>query len=493
MTAFRFERSQVPPAALALLVCAVAGATVAVRAPAAPLIGIAVALALVSLDWRYGVTALLVVLPFSGVPVFMAGRAGLAVRDAAIVVPLYMAFALATTRWRDAVLPRMGIALPALTLFAIIVLAHVAVSPSLVVGAIGTKVWLAYIPMIAVGYHFVRSRADFERALRLTALLGLLPAAIAVAEWFIATRYPQTGVWTNNFGPFRHLYGSWYAEVSTSGVAWPVGGHTFIVPRVPSTFTSSTQYYLFGMVAFAGGLSQALRTGSPRWTLCAFALAMGVVASGQRQSYVAVPLMAVVSLLLARSGRNQIVVLALAGCGSLIVLTALGSAPMTLLSAIPGHAREQMATAWGEFQGSLSGGIVGHGTGWDTQAALRYGGSASTRYIENWYAKAVLELGFAGLAAIAVALASLQWRLLTALRGIDATSRRAAAPLCVLLLVMTATLFKGPVLDLDPLNVYFWLLIGMLLSYVRIGRLDGDASRVGAPAPQGAAPVEATA
>jgi hypothetical protein len=477
MTTLRLERSHLAPAVVVLFVCAIAGATIAVRAPAGPLIGIAVALALVSLDWRYGVTALLVVLPFSGVPVFMAGRAGLAFRDMAIVLPLYAAFALAMTRRPDAVLPRLGIALPALALFAIVVLAHVALSPSLVVGAIGTKVWLAYIPMIAVGYQYVRTRADFDRAMRLTALLGLVPAAIAVAEWFFATRHPQVGVWTNNFGPFRHLYGSWYAEVSTSGVVWPVGGHRFMVPRVPSTFTSSTQYYLFGTVAFAGGLSQALRTGSPRWTLCAFVLAMGVVASGQRQAYLAVPLVAVASLLLARPGRNQIVVFALAGCGSLIVLTALGSAPLTLLSAIPGHAREQVATAWREFQGSLSGGIVGHGTGWDTQAALRYGGSASTRYIENWYAKAVLELGFAGLAAIAVALASLQWRLLTALRGIDATSRRTAAPLCVVLLVMTATLFKGPVLDLDPLNVYFWLLVGMLLAYVRPGGSDSAESR----------------
>ena len=41
---------------------------------------------------------------------------------------------------------------------------------------------------------------------------------------------------------------------------------------------------------------------------------------------------------------------------------------------------------------------------------------------------------------------------------------------------MTLTLFKGPVLDLDPLNVYFWLLIGMLLSYLRLGRERGGAS-----------------
>jgi hypothetical protein len=469
MTMLRIERGQWPIAMTALALCAFAGAAAGVRTPAAPVIGVAVVLAFVSFTaWRHGVTALLVVLPFSGVPVFMAGHAGLAARDLAIVLPLYAAFAVAMTQRRDALLPAIGIALPVLGLFAALVLGSVAMAPSLAVGALGTKVWLAYIPMLAVGYHYVSSEADFNRAMRLTALLGLIPAAIALAEWFTATRYAQDGVWTNNFGPARHLYGAWYAEVRTSGLALPVGGHTFVVPRVPSTFTSSTQFYLFSMVAYAAGLSQALRNGRARWIVYTSVLALGVIASGQRQAYVAMPLMTVLSLLLAGPTRLQFAAAAVAGCGLVLVLFALGAAPVTVLGAVPDHGRAEVITAWREFRTSAGSGLIGHGTGWDTQGALRYGGSASTRYVENWYGKAALELGLVGLAAIVVALASLQWRLLAALRRIDEPARRAVAPMCVLLLVMSATLFKGPVLDLDPLNVYFWLIIGMLLSVTRV-------------------------
>jgi hypothetical protein len=131
-------------------------------------------------------------------------------------------------------------------------------------------------------------------------------------------------------------------------------------------------------------------------------------------------------------------------------------------------------------------GVVGHGTGWDTQAALRYGGSASKRYVENWYAKAALELGIGGLAAIVVAMASLQWRLLARLHRIEPAARRVAAPMCALLLVMMATLFKGPLLDLDPLNVYFWLIIGMLLSATQLSLTDNER-----PGKQTVATVEA--
>ena len=471
MTMFRIERSQLPIAASALALCAFAGVTAGVRTPMAPLLGISVVVALVTLAaWRNGVMALLIVLPFSGLPVFMAGQSGLAVRDLAIVVPLYAAFALWATDRRAVLLPTLGIALPALALFAALVVAHIALAPSLAIGAVGAKVWLAYVPMIAVGYHYIRTQNDFDRALRLTALIGLIPAGIALGEWFFASHHPQTGVWSNNFGPFRHLYGSWYAQVRTSGLALPAGSHTFVVPRVPSTFTSSTQFYLFSMVAYAAGLSQALRRGQAGWIMCACVLAAGVVASGERQAYVAMPALTATSLIVAGPSRKQLAVIAAAGAVLGLALLALGGAPLTVLSLLPAHSRVELLNAARELRTSGATGFVGHGTGWDTQAALRYGGSASKRYVENWYGKTALELGIVGLAAVVVALGSLQLRLFASLPRIDAPMRRGAAPICVLLLAMIATLFKGPVLDLDPLNVYFWLLTGMLLSYLQIAR-----------------------
>ena len=465
MAVLRAERQSVPLIAVALATCALAGIVVAVRAPAAPLVGLAGAAALASVRWRSAVVLLLVVLPFSGVPVFMAGESGLVFRDALIVAPLYVAFACWACGQRGELLPPLGIALPALAVFAALVLLHVAFAPSLVVGAIGAKIWLAYIPMLAIGYRFVRSRSDFEQVMKLTALLGLIPATIALAEWFTATRYAPDGVWTNNFGPLHHLYGAWWAQVRGSGLAMPIGDHRFVVPRVPSTFTSSSQFYVFSVVACATGLSQALRTGQGRWFACAGVLALGMVASGQRQAWVVMPILVAASLLLAAPSRRRALIVVSIAAAAMVAAMIVVPASGAVLSALPEHARSTGVVAWNEMRTSVQSGLVGHGTGWDTQAALRYGGSASNRFVENWYAKAALELGLVGLAAVVVALASLHWRLFTSLRRIDAERRRAAVPLCVAMLAMTATLFKGPVLDLDPLNVYFWLLIGMLLAY----------------------------
>jgi O-antigen ligase len=117
---------------------------------------------------------------------------------------------------------------------------------------------------------------------------------------------------------------------------------------------------------------------------------------------------------------------------------------------------------------------TGHGTGWDTNSALRYGDATERRFVENWYAKATLELGVVGVISIIVAFAALGARLAVPLRRCDARARPLAAGVFALLAITAVSLFKGPYIDLDPLNVYFWLFAGMLLGLYRAA--DRDAS-----------------
>ncbi|TAK59339.1 MAG: hypothetical protein EPO22_10325, partial [Dehalococcoidia bacterium] len=72
MRALRIEgRSNERVALAAVAACALTGAAMAARPGVAPLIAAAALLAALSLDWRRGVIALLVVLPFAGLPVFV--------------------------------------------------------------------------------------------------------------------------------------------------------------------------------------------------------------------------------------------------------------------------------------------------------------------------------------------------------------------------------------------------------------------------------------
>lgn len=476
MRPFGVQRAPATPVLLVAAVSLAAGACVALRPSAGPLMALAAVLVMLSLQWRRGVVALLLVLPFSGVPVFMAGASGLALRDAAIILPLYVAFALAITRDETLTMPRLGIAAPALAAFAALVVLHMPVSQSVLVSTIAAKVWLAYIPMLAVGYCYVRRIDDFDRALRITALAGLIPAAIALGEWYIATRHAilLNGMWVNEFGPFRHLYAGSYDQVRRSSVVFTTPFHSFVIPRIPSTFTSVTQFYGFALMAFAAGLSQAMRHGGRGWILCAAMLGAGAIATGARLAYICVPLMVVMAMVLANPSRGQVVRFGLAGLALLAAGMIVAPSALEVMKALPGHMVVEMGTATGELRGSgLS--LIGHGTGWDTRSALQYGGSADVRYIENWYAKATLELGAPGLLSIGVVMISLGVRLLTSLRRMDPATRRLAAPVTAVLVITIAALFKGPMIDVDPLNVYFWLFAGMLLGVARLSEPGGDA------------------
>jgi hypothetical protein len=478
------ERSVPLCVALALAVAAVTGAmAVALQPSAAPLVPAGVLLFVLSLSWRRGVILMLLALPFSGVPVFMAGDAGQAMIDVALVLPMYAGFLVAITRdisRRDgqAALPRLGIALPALAVFAALVVLGTAAAEPAMVRAIGAKVWLAYVPMLAVGYRYVRRASDFDRVMRITAIVGLAPALLGICEWYYATQHAD-GVllaWRNNFGPFGHLYGAQYEQVRVAAVAFTTTGHTFVIPRIPSTFPSVAQFYAFALVAFSAGLAQALRHGGLGWKLCAVVLGAGAVATGSRLSYVTVPLTAALALCVAGVGRRELMVvaaMATVGMAALLVWPT----SMEILRLIPGHFVVQGRTAWDELAGSGPFHVFGHGTGWDTQAALKYGATGETRYIENWYAKAALEFGFFGLAAIAIVMASLSIRLLTSARRMAATERRLAAPVVAVLVVTVATLFKAPSIDWAPLNIYFWLLAGMVLA---LGRLPASFDEAGA-------------
>ncbi len=368
----------------------------------------------------------------------------------------------------DDATPPLGVALPALAAFALLVVLGIVHAPSFETGAIGAKVWLAYVPMLAIGYHYVRRIDDFEGALRLTALIGLVPAAVAIGELLLAAQQRHPGeTWVNDFGPFTRMYGAWFEHVKWSGVAFGPDGHSIMIPRVPSTFTGATQYFGFAMVAYAAGLAMALRRRTGWWVACAIVLGVAAMASGVRAAYVAVPALTVASMALAGATVRQWACVALVAVAMLGVAALAGAAPWRIATMIPAHTQQQLATASNEMGDALRTSPLGHGTGWDTNSALRYGSSGEQRFIENWYAKTMLEFGIAGLVCVVVALASIGARLAMGWRSLDARARQAAAPVLALLGITAIALFKGPYVDLDPMNVYFWLLAGMLLGLYR--------------------------
>jgi len=111
--------------------------------------------------------------------------------------------------------------------------------------------------------------------------------------------------------------------------------------------------------------------------------------------------------------------------------------------------------------------------------AARYGLDPGTSLgfeagVESFPGKAILEIGVPG-SIIVISL--LSWLVISSFRVTaslrDPVLRGFGASLFALLVVVIAYLYKGPVIDYDPLNVFFWLLAGIL---VKLSKLEKRAT-----------------
>lgn len=434
-------------------------------------------------DWRSAVIGMLAFLPFSGLLVIAAypDHAGLATlaKDFFFVIPAYLGF-ISVYLHRRGEAHVWGFPVGLAVLFAAIAVLQVGNPslPNIATGLTGLKVWIFYLPMVFLGYHMVRSIRDLERLFRLVCLVSIPSLVIGIAEGILV-----------NTGHASTVY-SWYGDAA-GAVTQDFGD--FGVPgsssirRVSSTFSFVAQYYYFTILAFVVSFAywRALaRTSSDRLLGSAvfFLAALASMLSGARAAIVAVPALALVMLMLDRKRMS--------GSGIALpvaIVTGLAAAAAVFGTTVSGLVTQVLDHAWFElslntvegFQDALGRTFFGLGTGVDTRAA-RYVLPAFDPYelvggrvAESWWVKAFLELGAVGLVVLVAFMASLTRRALAIRRRlVDPALRSVATAVLALLFFAIVTSFKGSVLDIDPLNVVLWLLVGILF---KLPTLDPSA------------------
>jgi hypothetical protein len=444
---------------------------------AATLVVLTGALAIGIHDWRRAVYGLLLYLPFSGVGyvlLYPNVRPALVLKDLLFVVPAYVGF-LASRAGRRRVEPgALPIVLLAMFALLVAVQAFNPALPNRLVGLIGAKVWLLYVPCCLLAYHLVETKAALTRLLATISLVAVVPALVGLVEAVLVhTGHPD-------------LVYRWYGDAAESATQGFVefdfsGGGS--LRRIPSTFSFVAQYFgfLICMIAVSyawwrgvlarGRLAPA---GAAVWLL----LLVASFLSGARAAFVFVPFLVVLTVVLeARDLRLPIGRLALPSALLVgVTVTVLGVSMGTLLSHTVGVGVQ-------EFQGVFVNGfrhvgttLAGLGTGTDTNGA-RYAFDQADQFTavrgtwyESWYVKTYVELGLAGLVMVVAILGRLVvagLRRHAALR--DQGLRAVSASLLALLAWTLVYDLKGQFLDLDPSNVYFWLLIGVL---AKLPRLD---------------------
>jgi len=438
------------------------GVAVALRPEVVLLVPLAFLWIAIVANWRRGVVALVVFLPFAGLPTFAFDTPfSPLLKDVAIVAPLYLSLWFALTRERRRIVPAGDRIVPWMLWLGGVALAFVAVSPSLLTAAIGLKVWLFCLPMYLIGYHFAESREDVIRLLRLTVAFGLVPTVIALGE---VAYFARQG----NFGPFTHLYGR-FGDVIVQQV-----GLYQTIPRIPSTFTSAASYYNFALFALAAGL--ALWWYAPRRGLgvLVFVLGLAAITGGTRRAYFMVPLLLALPALRKRVHLSTRLRLLVGAVGVVALLAFLGVQVSGIAGRLGGAATSTATDLVDrEILPTLANGLIGQGTGANTNAANRYGAlTVAEGWKEGWYTKAFVEFGFpAALVAIALVLAVVRGAFVS-VRGLDPATARLCLPLAVLLLATAVTLVKASELDWDPMNVYFFLTAGLIAGLAR-SRKDG--------------------
>jgi hypothetical protein len=439
-------------------------------------------------SWRLSILMLLAYLPVAGilwVALYPHTAPAVEAKDFLFVVPAYAGF----FGWylksgRSFTFP--GFPVVPVVLLAGLVIAEI-LNPNLsspLVGLVGAKVWLFYIPMAFLGYHLVSSRRDLDRLLTLMCLAAILPAVVGIAEALLVYKGHSSFVYS--------LYGSAASTATQQFASVQVGGAQLL--RVPSTFSFVAQYYVFmtSMVAIGYAWWRNAATGSTnrRWRFLIWLLFVAaVLTSGARGALAFVPLLLVVILILdGRLGSSFFGVLAALAAGVVLMVVLVGASPVGTVSSLLENARIQVHTVFitGVDQASHHF-LVGLGSGADTNAT-RYVShqhfSAVGGWQESYIAKTMLELGIAGLILVASVYGTIISRGLGLSRRLrDPGLKAISAAILGLMIWAVAYTVKAQYLDFDPLNIYFWLFTGILFKLAVLDREEDRTNGSGALPP----------
>jgi hypothetical protein len=439
--------------------------------------------------WRWPVYGLLVYLPVSGVAVLAAypGRVDRAVailaKDFVFVIPAYVLFFGWFLLRRRAFWFR-GAPLVLFGLLALVVVVQ-AFNPDLpnhLVGLIGIKVWLFYIPLFFLGYHLVQNRDQLFRVLGLMSLVALVPAVIGLVEVVL--------YYTGHAQTVYDAYGASSAPATQNYIMF-VLSHGCTLRRVPSTFSFFYQYYLFGaaMVAVSFAWWRGSRpAGKQLWAAGVVFLVIFTAAmfSGVRLAFIVIPLLVAAIILLAIRSANRLPWVGLAAGVACFAIVGGTAAGVCGLAAHISETTSQEANEVGPK--SVSEAVhktwLGLGAGSDSTAA-RYAfpnvklqtsvGSVQ----ESWYVKTYLELGVFGLAIVLALLGTLMVRAARVhIRLRDPRLKIASAAILALMGWVLLYSLKAQYFDLDPINVYFWLFAGMLMGLPRLERREAESEAV---------------
>lgn len=414
--------------------------------------------------WQLGMWMLLLYLPFAGGIALMLrpNPAGPLLKDLLFVIPMIVVFFMMHTRDlnRVRIPPVLTVLIVAFGALVLVQVFNPALS-KMTIGIVGIKVWLLYIPLAYMVNTMLRTPDDLVRLMRIGIVPAVIPCVLGILQFGIcATIGYEEGM--------KFFYGSNAKAATQNFTSFEMGTEFF---RIPSTFSYVTQYsgYCLMMIVVIYIL-MSIET-DMRWRLyCRVLLAVVIIAgilSGARSNFLFVPLLLVTILFLdAKLSRMASGLI----FGPVIII-----GTMQVAGLDPLHVVSETAYLVGSYGNELvlpdlirgmSENPFGKGTGMNTGPAVNLLSgfeAARAKLIEGYYAKTVIELGFLGLLLLVLLIFGLILYGLQVRRSLrDPMARSCAAAIIAFIIVMALHSFKGWQVDLDPINVWYWLFVGIL-------------------------------
>jgi hypothetical protein len=449
---------------------------------------------------RQAIYAFIIYVPFGGTVVYALGGSSLLqlAKDAFFIPALIGVFLFCRKNKQDFILPK-AIKIPLVILLTVMMATmlfvnlpqHLATSGDekpIFIGIIGIKAIIGYLFLIPCIYYLIRTKEDIYLVLRMQVILIIICCALAFVQYMML----KTGRCQGTVATGAELF---KASLDSRCL---VGGALLYSPdqgqiRLPGTFVAPWQWGWFLISSAFFTFGTAFNDRNFIWRVLGLVamsmVAVNAVISGQRIALALVPFCVVMLLVLTGQIANLKRFLP-AGIGlALILVFIAGRNPELLNERIDSfRSRWEAAPPYAfithqlDWAAGAAGGIFWSGAGRATNAARIFG---KTALVETYHSKLLYEFGFLGLFSVLFLFTVLTFATFKAYREVKEPNLRGyAASMWVFVFFISYFPYYYP-LDVDPVNVYYWLAAGIALKLPDIDRQERmQQSLEGASAPK---------
>jgi hypothetical protein len=334
----------------------------------------------------------------------------------------------------------------------------------LLMGIIGLKILIGYIPLLICGYYLVRDRQDLQFLLRLQVILALICSSLCLIQYLLLTN----GICLGN----THLTEPAATRVSLQARCF-VGGSLLYNPAkqlisLPGTFVAPWQWAWFLISSSFFTAAATAGESSKVWRIISFVSALLVliatIISGQTTAIILVPLILLTLLLVTEKQTKRLAFkLGIAIFLGILIANHTGVFGTVWQNAIArwNYSPPQEFVV-NQFNWILQDRVklLGYGLGKAASAARRLG---EIKLIETFYPRLLYEIGWIGTLTFLVAVTLTTVFTFQAYRSVkELPLKRISICIWIFVLLISYNTYYYPLI-IEPVAIYYWFFAGVLL------------------------------